>query len=365
MSFELNEKLRGLQPYDPIAGDYPIRLDANESFLPISQAERAAIAACAESVQFRRYPDPAAISLRAAAADFYGVPPALLTAWNGTDEALQVLSAAFLGKGDALLCLEPDFSMYGFYAYLSGADVIRLPKREDYAINADAVIATLRQRRPTALVFSNPCNPTSLVLSREAVRDIVHAANDAGTLVVLDEAYMDFSDQSLLAETAAHPNLVILRTCSKAPGLAGLRLGFSVANTEITRILQAAKSPYNVGVWTQTLGEALLRQADRLHAGTAALRRQTAALSVGLRALAARFPAQLQVIGDSANFVFATLPDAAAAFEALKATGIIVRRFGDGALRVTAGSRNENAEFLAKLGVFLERGSDYAAKALL
>ena len=340
MPFTLNDKIKNLTPYDPIAGTYPVRLDSNESFLPVGPEERAGLLAALDEANLRRYPDPDAVKLCQAAAAFYGSNPKLFTAFNGTDEALLLLCTAFLGNGKTLLCYAADFSMYGFYAYMADANVIKLPKRDDFSIDPDAAIEALHAHRPAMFLFSNPCNPTSLVLPADDVRRLVLAANETGTLLALDEAYMDFSDQSLLDEIECHPNLVILRTSSKAAGLAGLRLGFSIANEAITRALHAVKSPYNVGALTQAIGTALFSQPYRLTLGIEAIRRSTDALSAGLRGLG------LHVIGDAAYFVFVRW--AGHYFEPLKARGIIVRRFGEN-LRVTSGSQEENAALLDAL----------------
>jgi histidinol-phosphate aminotransferase len=190
------------------------------------------------------------------------------------------------------------------------------------------------------LLFSNPCNPTSLVLPREEALRVVEAARETNTLAVVDEAYMDFSDQSLLDDIERFDNLVILRTCSKAPGLAGLRLGFSAANEAITRALRAAKSPYNVGALTQAVGTALLCQPLRLQEGVQEIRRRTDELSAALKGLG------LTVAGDAANFVF--VANVAGAFEYLKERGIIVRNFGEH-LRITTGSEEENRALVEAL----------------
>jgi len=344
MPFELNEKIRRLTPYDPVEGDYPVRLDANESFLPIGGEERGAVLRAAMEADLRRYPDPNATKLCQAAGAWYCVKPALLTAWNGTDEAILPLCSAFLDKGEILLTFELDFSMYAFYAYLAGARCIKLAKRDDFSIDPDAVIAALREHRPAMLLFSNPCNPTSLVLPREEVLRIVAAALETNTLAVVDEAYMDFCGQSLLDDVEEFDNLVVLRTCSKAQGLAGLRLGFSAANEAITRALHAVKSPYNVGTLTQAVGTALLCQPLRLQDGVQEIRRRTDELSAALKSLG------LAVVGDAANFVF--VRDAAGAFDYLKERGIIVRRFGEH-LRITSGTAQENAALIANLKQWL------------
>ena len=340
MPFQLSDTIKNLVPYDPITGDFAVRLDANESFLPVGEGEQAALQAALASTDLRRYPDHAATKLCQAAAAFYDTRPGLLTAFNGADEALFVLNSAFLGAGKTLLCYAADFSMYRFYAQVTGAQVVQLPKRDDYTIDVDMTIAALREHKPALFMFSNPCNPTSIVLGKEDVRRLIDAANECGTLLVHDEAYMDFADQSLLDELEQHPNLIILRTLSKAAGMAGLRLGFAAANAELTRALRALKSPYNVGALTQAIGTAVLEQRERLTLDIATIRQSCDELATGLRKLG------LHVIGCAANFVF--VQDCAHCFEPLKQRGIVVRCLGNN-LRMTAGSPEENAMLLSAL----------------
>jgi len=340
MPFQLSDTIKNLVPYDPITGDYAVRLDANESFLPVGEAEQAALLAALQSTDLRRYPDHAAKKLCQAAATFYGTKPGLLTAFNGADEALFVLCSAFLGQGKTLLCYQADFSMYRFYAQVTGAEIVQLPKRDDYTIDVDATIAALHEHKPALFMFSNPCNPTSILLGMDDVRKLVHAADECGTLLVHDEAYMDFADQSLLDELEQHSNLIILRTLSKAAGMAGLRLGFAAANAELTRALRALKSPYNVGALTQAIGTAILCQPERLVRDIEAICQSRDELAQSLRELG------LHVIGCAANFVF--VQDCAQHFEPLKQRGIVVRCLGEH-LRITAGSPEENAAVLGAL----------------
>ena len=224
--FLLNDKIKDLKPYDPEMGDTPIHLDANESFLPLPAPILEELAAAVPQVACNRYPDPAAQELCQAFAQYYGVPVENVAAGNGSDELITVLFTGFLQKGEAFATLEPDFSMYAFNGYLQEARHVPIPKGEDYAIDVDRTIQTCRQEGVKLLIFSTPGNPTSIVCPRQEVRRLIQGLPD--TLVVLDEAYMDFSDQSLLPEFHDYDNLLLLRTCSKAFGMAGLRLGFAV-----------------------------------------------------------------------------------------------------------------------------------------
>ena len=239
--YQLNDKIKDLKPYDPVTEDSRIHLDANESFLPLPAPILEELAAAVPQVAFNRYPDPAAQELCQAFAQYYGVPVENVAAGNGSDELITVLFTGFLQKGDAFATLEPDFSMYAFNGYLQEARHVPILKGADYAIDVDRTIQTCRQEGVKLLIFSNPGNPTSIVCPRQEVRRLIQGLPD--TLVVLDEAYMDFSDQSLLPEFQDYDNLLLLRTCSKAFGMAGLRLGFAVGQKRLVDAIKGVKSP--------------------------------------------------------------------------------------------------------------------------
>ncbi len=343
MSYTLNKKLQGLTPYDPGAGDYPVRLDANESFLTPPDWLRAKIDAALAAVPYNRYPDPKAAALCKAFGDYYGIDPAYVTAGNGLDEVLFILAACFTQAGDTLVTVQPDFSMYRFYGHLGECRQAVYDKGEGNAIDPEALVAFCREQKADMLLFSNPCNPTSLVLEREAVRKIIR---EAGCLVVLDEAYMDFSDQTLIREAADYDNLILLRTCSKMLGLAGLRLGFFVANATLTAAFRACKSPYNVNALSQAAGETVLKEKAYLDDCRRKVCASRDALYKGLQPLCQARGWRMDK--PETNFVYLRPDDAAGLYEGLKAAGILVRHMGDW-LRITAGTEKENAQLLEAL----------------
>lgn len=228
--YTLNEKIRDLEPYEPIAGEYKIRLDANESFLCLPESVMASALHAMMRVELNRYPDPTAKDLCAAFAKSYKVKPACVAAGNGSDELINVIFQSFLMKGETYATLTPDFSMYDFYGYVSECRGIEIKKDENFTIDIDKVIETCNNENVKLLIFSNPCNPTSVGLTRETVRKIIRGVS---ALVVLDEAYMDFWNESMLGEFENYDNLLILKTCSKAFGLAALRVGFAVGNEKL------------------------------------------------------------------------------------------------------------------------------------
>ncbi|MDR3344167.1 MAG: histidinol-phosphate aminotransferase family protein [Oscillospiraceae bacterium] len=350
MPFFLNAKVRDLEPYEPIAGDYPVRLDANESFLQPDSIAFEEIIRAVESTAFNRYPDPAAGALCAAFAGYYGIDPALVTAGNGSDELLSIILTAFTQQDDKVITFTPDFSMYAIYAGLAGCDHMPFEKK-DYRLDLTAAQGV----RARVVLFSNPCNPTGLTIPADEIRRFVCSTP---ALVVLDEAYMDFSDGTLIHEVNDFENLIVLRTASKALGMASLRLGFAVTNERLTRALRAVKSPYNVNALSQAIGTALYNNHDRVRHGIGLIRARRDKLREMFTLISRQVPGKLELIGSEANFIFAKCSEADAVTAYLKAQGIIIRQF-DGTLRITVGSAEENHALLTALQEFFG-GEAYA-----
>lgn len=349
--YQLNEKIRNLKPYDPISGEYAIRLDANESFFGLPEDLRQEFAHIASELVLNRYPDPLSTEVCKAFADYYQVPVENVTAGNGSDELISIICNSFLEKGDAFLTLEPDFSMYRFYGVIAEGVSVTLQKPENLRIDVDEVIKVCREKDVKLLIFSNPCNPTSLGLAREEVRRLITSVS---ALVVLDEAYMDFWDQSLLPEFHQYDNLLILRTCSKAFGGAALRLGFAVGALPLTNALKAVKSPYNLNSFTQAAGAALLRRKEESKAALAEILLSKKELLDGVKVLAKKFPGEMEAFESDTNFVFIRTGRYEDIFRYMLEKGIAIRKFM-GYLRITAGTHEENRTVLRVLEEFFMR----------
>lgn len=241
--------------------------------------------------------------------------------------------------------------MYRFYGELAECERVLIPKRDDLTIDVDEVIRSVNQTAGGMLLFSNPCNPTSLGLKRDEVRRLVRSVN---CLVVLDEAYMDFWDQSLIQEAGDYDNLILLKTCSKALGMAGIRLGFAVANPIITKALRAVKSPYNVNSVTQAIGAVVLREQALLKERTNDLIASCRDLLEHLSALAKRYPILEQIYPSVTNFVMVKTGQAKMLAQKLSDRSVAIRCF-EGYLRITAGSREENERLIREFqGVLQE-----------
>ncbi len=343
--YNLTEKLVSLTPYDPIQGDYKIRLDANESFI---DTDAESLLNAVKGASLNRYPDPYAKKLIKAYGELYGVNEEFITAGNGSDELISIITACFLQKNERVLCLSPDFSMYAFYSSLYELDVRVLEKESDLTVNIDKVIEKVNTENIKAVIFSNPCNPTSLGLLKN---EVVRLINSVNALVIADEAYMDFwgEENSLMKCAAEYDNLIVLRTCSKALGMAGLRLGFAVSGKLITEKLRAAKSPYNVNVLTQYAAEYFISDSKEMKRRIEACITARKELYGDLNCR--NYPFFETIYPSVTNFVFIKTSKAKEIFEYLLSNLIAVRYMGD-YLRITAGNETENKALLTALDCF-------------
>ena len=350
----LSDKIRRLEEYLPNTEILPIRLDANESPYQISDALRKDFEGLISPMEFNRYPDPYAADIIGAYAKAYDLPPDHIVCGNGSDELISIICGSFLSKGDAALTLSPDFSMYGFYSGLAEAKPEIYRKPDGITIDFDAVLFEAGRSGAKLIIFSNPCNPTSVICPRDVILDLVRRAADIGVLVVVDEAYMDFarSDESVMKTDIldSSPNLIVLRTLSKL-GLAGLRLGFAVGNTGLIRAIKKVKSPYNVNLVSQAFGAAALKRFGEFREKAETVKLETARMYAELIPYSGVIGFELPE--PDTNFIYMKFPSDEAPlsiWEKLRDRGISVRHFkGQSALRITAGLPEENAAFIREV----------------
>jgi histidinol-phosphate aminotransferase len=344
--YELTKKLKKIDSYEPVEMDFKIRLDANESPFNITPEMADEIAEAVRKIPFNRYPDPYACAVRKAFAKASDVPYEYITAGNGSDELISIIASCFLEKGDRILTLTPDFSMYAFYSKLYELDVRILSKDENYnTINVSEIIDYCNSQNIKAVIFSNPCNPTSLGIKKS---EIIRLLKSVFCLVIIDEAYMDFWDESVLSEVENFDNLIVLKTCSKAFGAAAIRLGFAIAKENISNALRAAKSPYNTDSLSQTIGEIILSHKAEADANIKEILDNKEQLQTGLMSLSSEFEVIDKVYDSVTNFVLVRTSKGAEIYEKLLAKSISVRYMGK-YLRITAGTKTENETLLYEL----------------
>ncbi|HUG99640.1 MAG TPA: aminotransferase class I/II-fold pyridoxal phosphate-dependent enzyme [Gammaproteobacteria bacterium] len=298
-----------------------------------------------------RYPDPQCSSLRAALAARFDVRPERLVFGAGSDELIALAAAAFLLAGDACVAPQPSFGRYRVSALLQGARLIEVPVAPDGVIDAGAMA---RASRGAVLVYAaTPNNPTGGMLAAEALEQLVREVDDAA-LLVLDEAYFEFAraaggPDGLRALAARRGPWAVLRTFSKAYGLAGLRVGYAVVSgAEIAEALNRSRGMFNVGVLAQAAALAALEDEAYMREQVA----RTAKARESLRASLAMLG--IECLPSAANFLAARLPlPSARAVAELSRAGVLVAPLGDGPfshyVRITIGSAADHARLIEAL----------------
>lgn len=327
-------------------GPDAIKLDANENpFPPLVGGD------VAQDVN--RYPEPQPVRLRAAMAALYGVQPGNLVVTRGADDAIDILIRTFCRAGqDAVSISTPTFSAYAQFARLQGARVVEVPLGEGFAFDADAFIEAARAQASLKLAFiCSPNNPTGNLVATADVLSVADALPD--TIVVLDEAYIEFSDlESLARQAATRDNLVVLRTLSKAYGLAGARIGCAIGTPELIGLITRALPPYPLPTLSITAALTTLSPSRRaVHV------ERIARIVVDRGAIAARLaasPIVRTVRNGGGNFLFLEVDEPEALATRLQSLGIRIRfrpNAAPGGVRLTIGTEAENEAALAAFGV--------------
>lgn len=347
MSVYFNKKLKNLQPYTP--GEQPadgvkyIKLNTNESpFPPAPKARKSG------GKRLRLYPDPESGELSKAIAGFYGVKPCEVLPVNGSDEALAFSFAAFGGDGAVF----PDVT-YGFYkvfASLFGVEYRQIPLDSDFKIRPSDY-----ENVGAAIFIANPNAQTGIYLQKDEIERIVE--QNQKTVVVVDEAYIDFGGESCVPLIKKYPNLVVVQTFSKSRSLAGARVGFAIADEELIADLKRVKysfNPYNVNRASSSAAVAAIKDKkyfDKTRNKIIASRKH---LSEGLKGLG------FEVLPSLSNFVLAknSAISGGQLYKTLKERGFLVRHFDDQRIsdfvRITVGSERDTARLLKAISQVLE-----------
>lgn len=334
----IRNNIKELLPYstardDYKGGDISVWLDANES--PYNNG-------------VNRYPDPHQKALKGEIAQLKGVTPEQVFVGNGSDEAIDLCFRIFCEPGvDNVVAIAPTYGMYAVAAAINNVAVREVPlEAETYALNVPAMLAAADAHTRLMWVCS-PNNPTGNAFSLQQLEAL---ANNFSGVLVVDEAYIDFSSQpSMLTVLSKHPNVVVLQTLSKAWGMAGLRLGLAFASPMIADIFARVKYPYNVNAPTQAeVAKRLHAEPHDAHVAEVCSQRQWLATEL------AKMPCVLKVYHSDANFLLVKVTDADAIYDHLVANGIIVRNRNrvkgcEGCLRITVGTPTENMNVIDAL----------------
>jgi histidinol-phosphate aminotransferase len=324
-----------------------IKLDAMENPHRLSPSLQRELGERLGAVAINRYPGDRVDTLREALARHAQVPAGFdLMLGNGSDELISLLAMACDVPGASILAPVPGFVMYGMSAQLQGLKFVPVDLTPDFELDERAMLAAIEQHRPSIIYLAYPNNPTANLWDDAVIERIVQAAPG---LVVMDEAYQPFASRSYIDRIARHENVLLMRTLSKF-GLAGVRIGYMLGRSALIAEIDKVRPPYNVSVLNCEAALFALEHADVFEAQAAELRRERASLLDRLAALP-----QVKAWRSDANMILVRVPDAARAFEGMKARGVLVKNVSKmhpllaNCLRLTVGTAAENVQMMAAL----------------
>lgn len=319
----LRKEIRHFEPYvvAPIHEQHVI--NANENYANVMELPdiRDELMRRLSSYQPQKYPKPMADTLRKTLEGYMGVAEENILVGNGGDEMITYVLHTFLNEGDSILIHQPTFDMYEIGASILGAKAIKVRDLPGYVHDRKGILEAIKENQPKLTFLCNPNNPTGELLPADFIEECVKAANN---IVLVDEAYMEFAEaESVVSLIHRYPNLIVLRTLSKAFGLAGLRCGYIVADAELIAAVAKVKAPYNLNSLTQLLAEIVVSHKDTVLTIRDGIVKERERLQAELEKLpgVVSYPSRT-------NFILIQVPGKAKAlFDAWRKADILVKKY--------------------------------------
>ena len=339
-------QLADITPYDPKYLPAEAYLSANENPSDIAAEIRQEVKRELNKVAFNRYPDPLANELRDMIAAANGLDRDQVLLGNGGDELLFNIALAYGGPGRKFLNMPPTFSVYENNAQLTNTEVVNVPRRADYSIDEEAVLARVAQGDIDYVIVTSPNNPTGDLADDRFVLKLLDATD---ALVMVDEAYFEFSRGTMRPYLAQHKNLIILRTFSKAFSLAGVRMGYLLGSCEVIREFIKVRQPYSVDAVSQAIARVVYRNRAKFEHSIMQIIDERTRVFEELQKIEG-----VTAYPSHANYILFRMDGADVAWQKLYDRGILVRDFSHApqlemCLRVSIGSPEENDRFLGAL----------------
>jgi histidinol-phosphate aminotransferase len=334
----LRERFKEMVPYHSEYITTGIKLDANENPYPIPEEMKEHIKKWADNMQVSRYPDTDSMKLVRAIAKAYDLTDQQVVCGVGSDEMIDCILRSTIERDEVVLAPTPSFSMYPQFTALSGGRLIQVPLNEDFSYNVEKLLEAIRTYEPKVVFICHPNNPTGNLLTLEEIRAIADCSTG---LVVIDEAYGEFSGTTALPLIKEYANIVILKTFSKAYSLAGARVGYALGDKEVVELINTVKVPYNLNVFSQEIATWAIEHRELFEPAIQNIISLREALYERLSAL------KLTVYPSYTNFLWLQLPEAV--YQTLLQNHIYIRKMKyEGAIyyRITVGTKEENEALL-------------------
>lgn len=337
------QSVKELQPYVVNPTVCSVKLDANEGDKNLFKD---LVKELGDNFYLNVYPDDNYADLKNAIADYIGCKTQNISVGNGSSELLDLCVKTFVDTNELILSLDPTFSMYSIYAKIVNSRYIGAGQDNDFIVDVDDVIKSIKENNPKITIVCNPNNPTGAVIKKDKVLEIVKSTDE---IVIVDEAYMEFGEESVVGEIENYKNLIIVKTLSKAFSMAGIRTGYLLANEELVKTVEKVRPPYNLNSISAFLATKALQQKDKMLVYVNQVKKERekvykSLLDMGIKA----FPS-------GANFVFFYCDDKDLEDKLVK-EDVLIRKFGgklDNHYRVTIGTNKENNAFVEAMKKFV------------
>ena len=337
----VSKRVIELEGYKAEASAQGIALDKNEVPWSLSSKVEEAIFQRLKVMEFNRYPDSNCTELKTAISGYTGVDAAEIAVGNGSDELISVVLQTFINPGDTVAVHNPSFSVYKIDGTICGARVWEYNLDSNFGMKLEEFISCLQKEKPKLVFLCNPNNPTGSRLELSEIEQILMKTDG---IVVVDEAYFEFSGLTAVGLLSDYENLIILRTFSKAFGLASLRVGYMLASASIISYVERVRATYNVNTLAQTVAVEVLRNLDTVIERIEIIKSERERLTAQLKKLEG-----LQCFESWSNFLLMRSPYADEIYKKLQEAGVYIRGFSTPILkdciRVTIGSSVENDRF--------------------
>lgn len=347
----VKEGIRGLRAYSVPHYSTTVKLDGNESPFALPPEVGEKVEKALSGIDINRYPDPGSDSLREKISEASDFPLEGILLGNGSDELIGMLITTFSGGTGRILYPVPTFSMYGISGLALGMETLEVALDDNFDIDSETTIGMIEEKDPDLIFLASPNNPTGNMFSADKIEKIIRQSRG---VVVVDEAYSDFSGHTFLPLIEEYGNLIILRTLSKV-GFAGIRLGILYGREELVREINKVRYPYNINSLSQGVAGVVFENHEFVNENIQLIVRERERVYKAMSDMGGVEPYH-----SDANFILFKVGDADSLFEALVERDILIRNFNkpgrlENCMRVTIGTPGENDRFLRALGDILSR----------
>lgn len=325
----IRKSIENLRPYQVVQIENAVKLDANENANNLNLT--------IDCSTVNRYPDNDALKLKKAIGHYLSVDEKDIIVGNGSSEMIDLLMRTYIDPGDKILGFDVSFSMYKIFAQIYGGEYVSV-NNDNYVMDMDRLIETAKTEQAKIIMICNPNNPTGYLIHKI---DIERLCKSTKSIVVVDEAYIEFCEGSMINRLGGYDNLVVLRTFSKAWGLAGARVGYMISSPQIIRDVSRVKAPYNLNCLSQEAALNVLKHSEQIFKNIDEIIAQRDCVYKQMLTLG------YKVYKSAANFLYFEGPKSL--YDTLVSKGIVIRAFNNNKYRVTIGSQSENALFLNSL----------------